>query len=412
MDIIEFIPRYIEHLEIENILNEKFIKQNYLKPFDEISIQFLSTLSQTILKHKGIKHYPELVALAYWLRKSNISTIIGQFKKDINRSELIVPGGLAFHIAPSNVDTIFLYSWALSLLAGNLNIVRISQSQNEQLDLLLSLVRKVLINKKWLPISERNIVISYPKNDNINIFISSLSDLRILWGGDETVINIRQLPSKPTTKDIAFADKFSYSIINASGYIKIASQERIQIAKHFYNDSYWFNQMACSSPRFVIFSGTKRNCENAGKLFWDNLGKELKRRNQKVTIDVAMEKLVYMYETMSKTNSELILNNGNDKPVVLRVEKNEINNLRESCGGGFFFECFVNNLDEFIKLVGSNDQTLTYFGFSKNALKNFISKVNGKGINRIVPIGQALNFSSTWDGYSLLNEFTKRVEIL
>ena len=412
MDIIEFIPRYIEHLEIENILNEKFIKQNYLKPFDEISIQFLSTLSQTILKHKGIKHYPELVALAYWLRKSNISTIIGQFKKDINRSELIVPGGLAFHIAPSNVDTIFLYSWALSLLAGNLNIVRISQSQNEQLDLLLSLVRKVLINKKWLPIFERNIVISYPKNDNINIFISSLSDLRILWGGDETVINIRQLPSKPTTKDIAFADKFSYSIINASGYIKIASQERIQIAKHFYNDSYWFNQMACSSPRFVIFSGTKRNCENAGKLFWDNLGKELKRRNQKVTIDVAMEKLVYMYETMSKTISELILNNGNDKPVVLRVEKNEINNLRESCGGGFFFECFVNNLDEFIKLVGSNDQTLTYFDFSKNALKNFISKVNGKGINRIVPIGQALNFSSTWDGYSLLNEFTKRVEIL
>jgi hypothetical protein len=412
MDITEFNPNYIEHLEIENILNEEFINQNYLKPFDEISIQFLSKLSQMILKHKGIKHYPELVALAYWLRKSNISAIINQFQKNTSKSELIVPGGLAFHIAPSNVDTIFLYSWALSLLAGNLNVVRISQTQNEQLDLLLSLIRKVLINKKWLPISKRNIVISYPKDVKINTYISSLSDLRILWGGDETVINIKGLLSKPTTKDIAFADKFSYSIINASAYIKTASKERIQIAKHFYNDSYWFNQMACSSPRFVIFSGTKKNCENAGKLFWDNLEKELKRRNQKVTIDVAMEKLIYTYETMSKTNTDLILNKGYDKPVVLRVDKNEINNLRETCGGGFFFECFANNLDELIELVGEKDQTLTYFGFGKNALKNFISKVNGKGINRIVPIGQALNFSSTWDGYSLLNEFTKRLQLL
>ncbi len=411
MNVSKFIPEYLGNTKIENLLNEEFINQNYLNSFDKISIQFLSTLSQTILKHKGIKNYPELVALAYWLRKSNISTIINQFQKNINKSELIVPGGLAFHIAPSNVDTIFLYSWALSLLAGNLNIVRISQTQNEQLDLLLSLIRKVLINKKWRPISKGNIIISYPKDDKINTFISSLSDLRILWGGDETVIKIKGLPSKPTTKDIAFADKFSYSIINASAYIKTASQERTQIAKYFYNDSYWFNQMACSSPRFVIFSGTKKNCENAGKLFWDNLGKELKRRNQKTTIDVAMEKLVYMYEIMSNTNSDLILNNGIDKPVVLRVDKNEISNFRESCGGGFFFECFTNNLDELINLVGEKDQTLTYFGFSKKALKNFISKVNGKGIDRIVPIGQALNFSSTWDGYSLLNEFTKRVQV-
>ena len=36
------------------------------------------------------------------------------------------PRGLVFHVPPANVDTIFVYSWALSALAGNPNVVRIS----------------------------------------------------------------------------------------------------------------------------------------------------------------------------------------------------------------------------------------------------------------------------------------------
>ena len=37
------------------------------------------------------------------------------------------PRGLVFHLPPQNVETVFLYSWALSYLAGNANIVRLPQ---------------------------------------------------------------------------------------------------------------------------------------------------------------------------------------------------------------------------------------------------------------------------------------------
>ena len=37
--------------------------------------------------------------------------------------------------------------------------------------------------------------------------------------------------------------------------------------------------------------------------------------------------------------------------------------------------------------------------------------VNGRGIDRIVPIGQALQFSRHWDGYDLFAEFTRQVTI-
>jgi hypothetical protein len=126
-----------------------------------------------------------------------------------------------------------------------------------------------------------------------------------------------------------------------------------------------------------------------------------------------MEKLVYMYEAISNTNAEAKPDlPGIDKPSVLRVNKNEITKFRESCGGGFFFESFLEDLNSLSKLVSRKDQTLAYYGFEKNELTEFAKQVNGTGIDRIVPIGQALNFTPIWDGYSILGELTKKVKVI
>jgi hypothetical protein len=37
--------------------------------------------------------------------------------------------------------------------------------------------------------------------------------------------------------------------------------------------------------------------------------------------------------------------------------------------------------------------------------------VNGRGVDRIVPLGQALTFDYRWDGYNLLQELTRHVYI-
>jgi len=34
-----------------------------------------------------------------------------------------------------------------------------------------------------------------------------------------------------------------------------------------------------------------------------------------------------------------------------------------------------------------------------------------RGIDRIVPVGQALDFSPLWDGYVLFSELTRRVTV-
>ncbi len=413
MEVTIFAPQYYLKSELENFLNDNFFSQKPLSPFNNINIEFLSSLSKNILESKEIKNFPELVALAYWLRKSNITTIINNFQKEINEHEIIVPRGFAFHIAPSNVDSIFLYSWALSLLIGNINIVRVTQDVNQQLELLLSIVRDIFKEDKFAPILSRNLIVTYPRDEKINRFISLHSDIRILWGGDETISQIKILPSKPVTKDITFADKFSYSIIKAVSYNNLSEDKKAIQATQFYNDAYWFDQMACSSPRFVLFIGNQNECEEASKAFWKSLERELNRRSKSDSIDVAMEKLVYMYESISRTEkASAVFPTNNNKPTVLKVEIEEINKFRESCGGGFFFECYLENIDALTNLISRKDQTLAYFGFEKKELIDFAKIVNGAGIDRIVPIGQALNFSPSWDGYSLLNELSKRVNII
>ena len=56
-------------------------------------------------------------------------------------------------------------------------------------------------------------------------------------------------------------------------------------------------------------------------------------------------------------------------------------------------------------------QTMTYFGLDKKKLNEFIKKNNLYGLNRIVPIGQALDINFYWDGYDILNILTKKIDL-
>ena len=88
-------------------------------------------------------------------------------------------------------------------------------------------------------------------------------------------------------------------------------------------------------------------------------------------------------------------------------------NARElHCGGGLFYECHVKALDEAAKLFIDKDQTIAYYGFTKEQLHEFVTHIQTRGIDRIVPVGQALDFNGAWDGQSFLTSFTREVVIL
>ena len=68
-------------------------------------------------------------------------------------------------------------------------------------------------------------------------------------------------------------------------------------------------------------------------------------------------------------------------------------------------------MNDVAKIVIQKISNLTYFGFNKNLFKRFFFENSLKGIDRVVPIGQALDIGLIWDGYDLNNSLTRIIDI-
>ena len=78
---------------------------------------------------------------------------------------------------------------------------------------------------------------------------------------------------------------------------------------------------------------------------------------------------------------------------------------------GFFFQYDLENFNEIKKIISKKIQTITYFGFKKDKFVEFINNNNIDGIDRIVPIGQALDLGLVWDGYDVINSLSRIIEV-
>jgi hypothetical protein len=56
-------------------------------------------------------------------------------------------------------------------------------------------------------------------------------------------------------------------------------------------------------------------------------------------------------------------------------------------------------------------QTVSYAGFRKEELRQFVVSSPLCGIDRIVPFGHALDFSPVWDGFDMLRTFMREITL-
>ena len=86
-----------------------------------------------------------------------------------------------------------------------------------------------------------------------------------------------------------------------------------------------------------------------------------------------------------------------------------IENIRGK--NGTFFQKNLSKLENLKKFVTKKCQTVSYFGLKKEKLKNFMAKSNLTGIDRIVPIGQALEINFSWDGYDVISSLSRVISL-
>lgn len=394
----------IDLTEIKPLVGQRNVLAKPLKPFDEKVCNFLNDLSSTLRNDPEAKTYPDIMTFSFWCRKGNIIKIKEQFDDDIVRLGL----GVAFHVAPSNVPVNFAFSFAFGLLTGNANIVKVSSKAFPQTDIICRAIQTVLNDPQYTAIQEMNSIIRYKNEDVITEHFSQIADARVIWGGDKTVEHIKSFKTKLRSRDVIFSDRYSIAIMNAEEIEKLLDDELRRLAEKFYNDTYLMDQNACSSPQLVVW----HSCQSQkGKdLFWQALEKVVESKYDLQPI-FSIDK--FFQSCVDAVNLDELSSLKHHKNYIYRVQLNELKNSMEKLRGsfGYFYEYDSNDLTEVLRHVTSKFQTITYFGIDKKQLANLLVAERVMGIDRIVPVGEALNIGTTWDGYELLHSLTRVIDV-
>jgi hypothetical protein len=377
------------------------------EPFQASVVDAAVDFSQRIFHDAEARRYPELLALAYWTRKAEMNRLTARFHSLQLDDRILTPRGLVFHLPPRNVDTIFVYSWLLAALTGNRNVVRLSPQRSPSTSVLLRLLRETLAAAAE-PARSGTTIVSYHHEAEPTEMLSALCDVRVIWGGDQTVEIIRRSALAPHAKEITFPDRYSLSAIRADAYTDLREENRDDVADRFFNDSFWFDQLACSSPRLVVWCGTPSATRSASADFFPRVAACVERRQYVLPPAVSMQKLVYACSAI--LNSPVEQCRRYRGLTVLSLDS-LADFQRTHPGGGLFFEAHLESLGDLAPFLGRRDQTLTWFGFTPEELSALVRSLNGRAIDRLVPIGQALQFHRFWDGYDLLQEFCRCVYI-
>jgi Acyl-CoA reductase (LuxC) len=393
----------------ESLIAEVAATKYDVRPFDPGTMDLCAALSGRLMQ---LRVHPEAVALGFWMRPAALARMRAEFEASIPRNQLAVPRGLAFHITPANVDTLFVYSWVLSLLVGNANIVRLSSRSTEVRTRILEAVAAVLEEPAMADLARRNYFVLTDHDETALRGFSAASDVRVVWGGDATVDHFRRFPIPVRGRDVVFPDRHSLAILDAASIAALDEAGLGSLADHFFDDAFWFDQGACSSPRLLLWRAADDPdyTERAVQRFRDAVLAATRRRHYKVETGMALNKMAFATDVAARVEGVRIESVANEATWVRLVSVADYD--RESCGGGLFFEVMSHDLAaDLSTLVGPRDQTVTTFGVDREELLALAGRINGRGVDRFVPVGRALAFDSTWDGSDLLIEFSRRVVI-
>jgi hypothetical protein len=248
------------------------------------------------------------------------------------------------------------------------------------------------------------VMLRYGHERDITEAISAAADVRVIWGGDRSVKAIREIPLPPHARELTFPDRYSFAVISAATYLEM--ENRQTLAEQFYNDTFWFDQMACSSPHLVFWVGSVEEVEAASSEFMAGVQVHAERKHYEVQAATRINRFTFACQEALEDRASSY----HDLGVLTVLDVKRFDQLsRDHCGGGLVFQYRLQELTQLVPFVARRDQTMTYFGFERDELTGFAQKLNGRGIDRIVPVGQALNFNRFWDGNDLLLQFMRYV---
>jgi len=297
------------------------LAERTVEPFSDEAKAPLLQLSKMLMSADLATQQPQLRVLGFWLRGAALQRL--QRDAACSDSEVRVARGLAYHLPPTNVDTLFAYSWAVSTLLGNCNVTRLPSTTNETTSWLLDRIHEALdITNQH----SRHLFCHFDHSSTLSAELSARADLRVVWGGDAKVVADK---AKSGGHDVPLAQDIEKFVL---------------------------------SNALLASDGASRATRHSALL---------------TTADVPL-----------------------DRTTLDTVQ-----------GAGFMMNASANQLSELKVLARRELQTIATFGLTIERKRELASLLGARGGCRIVPIGEALNFSTVWDGVDLIAHFSRFIAI-
>ena len=368
-------------------------------------INFLDRISKELIKKNSNDNYLNFKGFGFWSRKANLLKL-KSLRNDINKR---YGRGPTLHIAPSNIASNAMYTFAFGLLSGCPSIIRLSEKNIQEFGDIIKLIKTLSELDEFTKLKNIFSFISYEHDDNLNNYFSSRVKSRVIWGGDQTVNLFKSFKSSPHCIDLVFPNKVSTSIVSNEWLISSDKVELRNKADSYARDIGLFSQMACSSPLgLIILKDCKENYCTPLKEFLTNCDELLNKKdwlpenhalsNFKTSIDICLKfpEISCLY----KGNNLSAFLVPKEKFDIFRVYKPQDASL-------FVFE--VSEIDEVINLLSENNQTIVCIGINEEIKKEISKKAILQGTNRVVNAGNALNMNIYWDGYDIVSSLSKLI---
>jgi hypothetical protein len=385
------------------ILNPATTKAELQPPFAEHDFAYCQALSEALLKAPQSRDFPDLIALGFWLRQANLKHLLAPYQ--LQDKFIRQPLGRIFHSAPANVDSLFVYSGILSLLCGNKNVIRLSSRSGGSTAVLIEKIRALA---ELFPTQNARFQLVQCSYDSAELkaFIGK-ADGRVLWGSDQAIQAQRQLLMPAHARELSFGHKFSLCLLGATAVLAADNEQLQQLLQLFYRDQLTFAQQGCSSAKAVLWLGEAAQVQQAQQRFWPALT-ELIKQKQPLNSSEQYQALATAQQLIMSSEQQLILT---QQQSISRVAVTSLEPafIQQHHGCGLFLELQLSALAQLNPMLTQAHQTLTVWGIEPSVLKNWLASVH-TGLDRVMPVGQALSFSPDWDGVNLIEQFSRKVQ--
>lgn len=375
--------------------------------FNESRVEFLAQLSRCLLAAQGTRTLPDVVTFAYWCRRANLMRLRALYS---HNHRLRMGLGLTFHICPANVPVNFAFSMAFGLLSGNTCVLRLPSKASATTEVLVQTITTLLDEPRHLALRQALALVQYERDDEISKFWMSEADGRIVWGGDSTVTHMRAFPCKPRSREVAFSDRYSLCVLNPVSILEMDECGFKLFCKDLFNDIYLMDQAACSSPQLIAWIGNQTDAHQAQARLWPEIVQIVEQKHALQSVQV-MDKFVQACRSaITGSHVQVVERHEN---LLYRVELAGLD-LHQDTYRGYFgtvHEVVLPHLDDLAPIVNERYQTLTAQGIEKAFIREWIVRHQLRGIDRVVPVGRALDMNIVWDGYDMVGSLSRLIDV-